>query len=151
MVVLAGFGRFGQTILEHLNKEAAGELQRAILVDLEAGRKLRAFTSQVGGVDRPEVVTIDGEIEDPRTWERVDDALAGTSVAPVFVVGTHDDRINLRVAMQLRREHARARIFVRCVYESAFSAELAQCLDFEVLAVEAMLREALREQLTGWL
>lgn len=151
VVVLAGFGRFGQTILEHLQREALGDVQRAIVVDVHAERRVRLFRAQVPGFERCELVTVQGDVDDPHTWERVDRAASGLGVEPVFVLGTDDDQLNLRAAIGLRALHPKARIFVRCVYESTFTTQLAQRLAFEVLAVEGMLREALADHQRTWL
>jgi voltage-gated potassium channel Kch len=150
VVVLAGFGRFGQTILEYLQREARGHVQRAVVVDTAADRRVRLFRAQVPGFDRCELVTVQGDLEDPDTWEKVEKATTGADVEPVYVVGTDDDQINLRTAIALRSLHADVRIFVRCVYESTFTSQLARQLHFEVLAVESMLRQALAARAALW-
>ncbi len=151
VVVLAGFGRFGQTILEYLQREAGGEVQRAIVVDAAAERLVRLFRAQVPGFERCDLVTVEGDLDDPRTWSRAEDATRDAGVEPVYVVGTDDDQLNLRTAIALRTLHPKARIFVRCVYESAFTAQLARRLELEVLAVEGMLRQALSEHVASWI
>ncbi len=151
VVVLAGFGRFGQTILEYLQREAEGEVQRAIVVDVAAEQRVRLFRAQVPGFESCNLVTIQGDLDDPVTWERVEQATRGLGVEPVFVIGTDDEQINLRTAIAQRSLHPSARIFVRCVYESAFTAQLSQQLRFEVLAVEGMLSGALRDHVAQWI
>lgn len=150
VVVLAGFGRFGQTMLEHLQREAHGEVQRAIVVDVAAERQVRLFRAQVPGFERCDLVTVQGDLDDPSTWARVEAATEGLDVEPVYVIGTDDDQRNLRATISLRSLHPSARIFVRCVYESAFTTQLARRLAFEVLAVEGMLRQALAEHIASW-
>lgn len=150
VVVLAGFGRFGQTILEYLGREAEREIQRAIVVDVAAERQVRLFRAQVPGFARCELITVQGDLDDPDVWEAIERAAGGAGVEPVYVLGTDDDQLNLRTAIALRSLHERAPIFVRCVYESRFTLELAKRLDFEVLAVERMLRQALAEEQRRW-
>jgi voltage-gated potassium channel Kch len=151
VVVLAGFGRFGQTILEYLQRAARGEVQRAIVVDTAADRRVRLFRAQVPGFEKCDLVTVQGDLDDPDTWAKVDQATHGLEVEPVFIVGTDDDQINLRTAIAIRSLHPEVRIFMRCVYESAFTAQLARQMNFEVLAVESMLRQALIERAGEWL
>jgi hypothetical protein len=150
VVVLAGFGRFGQTILEHLQRAARGEVERAIVVDVAAERRVRLFRAQVPGFDKCDLVTVQGDVDDPATWERVERATEGTEVRPVYLLGTDDDELNLRTAVALRTLHPDARIFVRCVYESSFTTQLSKKLNFEVLAIEVMLRQALAERQNEW-
>ena len=151
VVVLAGFGRFGQTIFEYLRREAGGEIQRAVIVDSVAARQARLFRAQVLRGESCEFVTIEGDVDEPETWQRVEDAVHGTDVPPAYVIATDDDRINLRAAVALRSLDAEAQIFVRVVYESRFTERLAEELRFTVLPVEAMLGRAVRERLTEWL
>lgn len=150
VVVVAGFGRFGQTILEHLRSEAAGEVQRAIVVDLDAARKLRLFEAQVDVTEGCEIVCIDGNLDDPETWTAVEEATRGVDVEPVYVLCTDDDGLNLRMAIMLRGERKSAPIFVRCVYRSAFTAELSEELSFSVLEVQGMLRRTMSERMSEW-
>ena len=151
VIVLAGFGRFGQTILEHLQEEAHGEIQRAVLVDVAAERQARLFKAQVPGFDACELVVVAGDLDDPETWQKVDEATSGIEIEPVFVMGTDDDRLNLRIAISVREAHPDARIFLRCVYRSSFTTEVAKELDLEILAVESMLRDALSREQRNWL
>ena len=150
VVVLVGFGRFGQTILEYLQERAGDEIQRAVVVDMNAARQVRLYKAQVQTDSKAEIREVEGDVDDPGTWDRVEDMLAGLNVEPVFVMGTDDDQRNLRAAITLRASHPGARIFVRCVYESAFSGRLSQQLRFDVLAVNEMLRAALRGSNDLW-
>jgi len=150
VVVIAGFGRFGQTILEHLLNEADEELAYAVVVDVAAEHRVRAFRSQVDGTAGCEIVCVQGDLDDPKTWEDVEAALAGLDVQPVYVVCTDEDGRNLRAAIGLRRARADAPIFVRCVYRSAFTGELSDELDFSVLSVEDMLRQTMRDRVDEW-
>ncbi len=156
VVVLAGFGRFGQTILEHLLQEAKGELERAVVVDIAAQKRVRAFRSQVDGVDGCRLETIEGDLDDPLTWAAVDEVIEGlvvegVEVEPIYVIGTDDDERNLRAAIALREVRPNAGIFVRCGYRSAFIAELSAELNLTVLSVDEMLRQTISEHMDEWI
>lgn len=151
VVVLAGFGRFGQTILEYLQREARGELARAVVVDVAVERQARLFLAQVGGFDHCELKTIEGDLDDPGTWDAVDRATEGLEVHPVYVLGTDDEAVNLRTAIALRALRKEAPIFVRCDHRSAFTAELSNELNFEVLVTEGMLRRMLSDRMGAWI
>ncbi len=151
VIVLAGFGRFGQTILEYLQRNAAGQLQRAIVVDAAAERQARLFRAQVKGFECCELITIEGDLDEPSTWQRIEAAIEGAGVSPVYVIGTDDDQLNLRTAIALRSLHPDADILVRTIYESAFSAHIAAELDFTVLPIDQLLRRALAEHQPRWL
>ncbi len=151
VVVIAGFGRFGQTTLEHLLDEAHGELDHAIVVDVEAERRVRAFRAQVPGTERCTITTVEGDLDDPLTWERVDAALAPFEVPPVFVLATDDDGRNLRAASGLRGAGKTGPIYVRCVYRSAFIEELSEEHGFVVISIDEVMRRTMRERMAEWI
>jgi Trk K+ transport system NAD-binding subunit len=144
VVVLAGFGRFGQTILELLLAEAGEDLEAVVVVDADATPRLRQFEADVG---RPEVrvLGLDLDVADPATWDRVASELAEMRAIPLFVLCGSDELLNLRAALFLRRVSSDPRIFVRCFHDSPFLKSLARQQSIELLIFETVLREALRE------
>jgi Trk K+ transport system NAD-binding subunit len=144
VVVLAGFGRFGQTILEVLLDEAADELEQVVIVDRAASALFRQFEADISHrLDR--AIAIDREVSDPAAWDEVDRRLAESEATPVYVLCAADERLNLRAAMLLRDRSSAPRIFVRCFHRSSFAGNLAEQLSLELLAFEDVLRDALRD------
>lgn len=157
IVVLAGFGRFGQTILETLQQEASGEFSSVLIIDRVAERKARQFDAQVGlGAYRTD--TLETDLADPGTWDRVETMIraaggrgegeGGRSV--IFVLGTDDDPLNLQTAMVLRRRDPEAHIVVRCFSDSSLTAQLSAEGRFDIFGVSALLRDALSERHRTW-
>jgi Trk K+ transport system NAD-binding subunit len=145
VVVLAGFGRFGQTILELLLAEAEAEVGTVVVVGPNAKAQLRQFQADVGRT-RVRVLGIDMDVADPATWNRVDSEIAnGGGETPVYVFGGSDELLNLRSALLLRSSSPDPRIFLRCFHRSPFLKSLAKQQGFELLAFETVLSEALRE------
>jgi Trk K+ transport system NAD-binding subunit len=144
VVVLAGFGRFGQTIMELLLREADAELETVIVVDPQATMQLRQIDADLGrtGV---RLLGLDLDITDPATWERVESEVTEVGTTPVYVLCGSDELLNLRAALLLRESSPDPRIFVRCFHRSPFLRSLAKQQGFELLAFETVLREALRE------
>ena len=148
MVVLAGFGRFNQTILETLQAKASGEFQTIVIVDQQAKLQARAFEEQVGFGDY-RIETLEGDMNNPEIWERIDELCAGVE-SPAYVLGSDADGTNLRVAMGLRRRNPSARIFARCFDESAFTRRLASEGGFEISSMAALTRASLRFHHHEW-
>ena len=48
LVVLAGFGRFGQTVLHQLQQHAKGSFGHVVIIDEHATRNARAFGEEPG-------------------------------------------------------------------------------------------------------
>jgi len=149
VVVLVGFGRFGQTMLEHLRREAGQELERVVVVDRTAKSAVAAFNMQTEQTTFP-VDVIGGDAEDPSVWDELDLLLRDSPHPPVFIFGTDIDTLNFRLAMLLRKRSRRLEIFVRCFHESRFSAQLSKHFRFHVLAMEEMMHEALEERQKQW-
>ena len=148
-VVLVGFGRFGQTMLEHLRREASDELERVVVVDRTAKNAVAAFNMQTQETAFP-VDVVDGDAEDPTVWDQLDALLKDVAHPPVFIFGTDNDSLNFRLAMLLRKRSRSLEIFVRCFHESRFSAQISEHYRIHVMALEQMMHEALEEQQKEW-
>jgi hypothetical protein len=148
VVVLGGFGRFAQTILELLRVTAGDEIERILVVDAEAEQKIRQFEADVP-LDTLAHSTVDGDLEDPGTWARVRDELSGLDGDPVYLLSSSAEVVNFRAAMLLRAREPEALIFARCFHRGRFAESLADQLGFELLAFEEVLRDALVEHYEG--
>jgi len=143
-VVIAGFGRLGQTFLELLLARAEEEVARVLVVEPGARRALRQFAADVdmGGI---QVIAIDGALDDPGTWEEVASTLGAGQGASLALFARADPLLNLRAAMLLRGCLPATRGFVRCFRRTEFAAALTQQLEMELFSLEDMLRDALRD------
>lgn len=148
-VVIVGFGRFGQTMLEHLRREASDDVERVVIVDRSAKNAVAAFNIQTHESAFP-VDVVDGDAEDPTVWDQLDTLLKDVAHPPVFIFGTDSDSLNLRLAMLLRKRSQSLEIFVRCFHESRFSAQLSKHYRIHVMALEKMMHEALEELQKQW-
>jgi hypothetical protein len=149
-VVLAGFGRFAQTILEFLGRESEGEIERVLIAAPSATVALRKFHSQVSPSDLFETKPLDGELTDPDTWQAIFRDLGAASAHPTVLLASEDESVNLQSALLARRRWPDSRIFVRCQDESSFADELATRHRFTLLPVDALLREALYVAELNW-
>lgn len=144
VVVIAGFGKFAQTILELLRAMASAELEHIVIVDTEARRLFRQFSADVQPADLRHT-TVDGEVDDPGTWSEVERELESSEATPVYLLASSDQVVNYRAAMLLRKRSEEPRIFARCFYSSEFSESLATLLSIELIAFEDILAEALQD------
>lgn len=122
VIVLAGFGRFGQSVLDTLQRHACDKFGRAVIMDLEAGKRAAVFAQQVGFADFYEREVIDGDLRDPRVWEQLH-GLHETE--PVFVLGSGDDGTNLRTALWVNSAFPSAYVVARTFGRSPFADEVA--------------------------
>jgi hypothetical protein len=149
-VVLAGFGRFGQTIFELLEREAAADIGALVITDQSAALRWRTFRAQVPFERLTETTTIDGDLRDPQLWTEIQERLGALSEPPIVIVGSDSDSVNLQSALAARRCWPACKAFVRFEHDSQFVEQLAKRHDFVVLGVESMLLEALVRAQAQW-
>jgi Trk K+ transport system NAD-binding subunit len=126
LVVLAGFGRFGQTVLDQLQKHALGSFSRVIIIDDDAGRNARTFEEGPGFAQDYEYLVIDGNLRDPDLWARIGGVVRTHGHDPVVVLGSGDDGTNLHAALRVREQHPDSYVIVRSFRSSPFTEEVAR-------------------------
>lgn len=126
LVVLGGFGRFGQTVLHQLQQHALGSFSHVVIIDELAESKVRSFSGQPGFSDDYRRSVLDGDLLDPDVWQQVRDLVDEHGEPPVIVVGSGTDSTNLHAAMLVRRQHEDAHIIVRSFRASPFTVEIAE-------------------------
>ncbi len=144
-VVLAGFGKFGQTVLEQLQQRTSSMIRHVVAVDRNVEAKSALFEDQVGFDDTYAYTEIDGELEDPRTWQTIGDSLEPEAAPPVFMLGTSNEDLNLRMAMLQWPHHVESLFVVRSYYHPSLARRMEKQRDFEIHNVADLLRNGLAE------
>lgn len=144
-VVLAGFGRFGQTVLEELQLRAPGSFDRCLIVDTHADRACSEFAEQVGFCDDYERSIVEGDIKDPRLWRGLEQSHQLSACQPVIIVGSGDDATNLRSAIWLRQRWPNALVIARSFRASLFAEEVSIESGFEMVSVANLLLASMPE------
>jgi len=132
-VVLAGFGSFGQSVLEQLERQASGQFKRVAIVDLDADQRALIADEQLVTERKYHRHTYEGDIDDPETWQRVFKEVVTGEEEPVFVLATGDDKTNLRCAIWLRQQFKNALIISRTLAPSVFAKRV--CDQYDVVSV----------------
>jgi Trk K+ transport system NAD-binding subunit len=133
VVILAGFGRFGQTILEELQRCAIEELDTVIIVDNDAHRRVLVADEQMEFSGRYKRFIYEGDVSHPEVWDSLaaDGKIDGNNT--VFVLGTGDEENNLRTSLWIRRKYPGAMIIARTGKESKFAWEVG--LDHDIISI----------------
>ena len=142
-VVIAGFGRFGQTVLDELQKRAAGKFERVLIIDLSCRQRVAVFEEQVGFQGTYRRHAIDGDLSDPVLWRELDERHRLGDCQPAFMIGSGDDGTNLQVAMWLHHRHPQALVVARTFRRSAFAQEVSREGGFEVFEVAELVTESI--------
>lgn len=144
VVVLAGFGRLGQTVLDELQRHALGSFERVIIIDTKATHQAAIFDEQLGFAPGYTRDVWDASMEDPDMWRKLSATLKGT-IEPVFLLGTDDDHANMQAALKLADRFPDAYVVTRCNNPSPFTAHLSKAFGFEVFDASEQIFESLPE------
>ena len=141
VVIMAGFGRFGQTILEELQRSAHDELDTVVIIDIDVQRRVLVADEQMefSGDYRREL--FEGDIANPEVWERVRQEANVEGDNTVFVLGTGREEENLRTALWLRRKYPGAMVIARSSKESLFAAEVGQEHNLISISIAQLVEE----------
>jgi Trk K+ transport system NAD-binding subunit len=143
IVVIAGFGRFGQTILEELQSHALEELATVAILESDAHRRVMVAEEQMAfdGAYRRRVY--EGDISHPEVWKRlkeeVDIPVQGANV--VFVLGTGQEENNLRTALWVRRKYKQAMVIARSSKGSRFAREVSEEHRIISISIDQLVEE----------
>ncbi|MEL6185589.1 MAG: NAD-binding protein, partial [Myxococcota bacterium] len=126
VVVLAGFGSFGQTVLHQLQELAEGQFDHVLILDNEASLHTATFEDQVGFSDSYTREAFDGDIRFPEVWAPIRKRFDEWGGEPVIIVGSGDDQANVRVALTLAERYPSAVVIARNEKQWSFADALAK-------------------------
>jgi Trk K+ transport system NAD-binding subunit len=143
LVVMAGFGRFGQTILEELANHARDEIEAVAVVDVDADRRVLV-------VDEQQVLTTDfrrqvfeGDISHPEVWQQLTDAFDLTTDQPTVILGTGSAEDNLRTALWIKRKYPNVYVFARTNDVSSFALQVSAEHDINSISITQLFESNL--------
>jgi Trk K+ transport system NAD-binding subunit len=141
VVILAGFGRFGQTILEELQEWALEEMDTVVIIDGDAHRRVLVADEQMefDGSYRKEL--FEGDISHPEIWDRVRNAVNINSNDSVVILGTGTEEENLRTALWIRKKFPEAKVIARTSKESQFANEVGREHDLVSVSIAGLVED----------
>lgn len=146
LVVLIGFGRFGQTVLRQLQEQAVKSFDEVVIVDERASAMARVFGDYPGFDDRYQRSVLDGDILDPEIWAGIGARIEASGSAPVIIVGSGNDGINLQAALMARRRYPNAYVILRSFRLSPFTEEIAEAACVEAFHLGGLIANGMPER-----
>ncbi|MFT7244574.1 MAG: FlaA1/EpsC-like NDP-sugar epimerase [Candidatus Azotimanducaceae bacterium] len=140
-VVLAGFGLFGQTILEELQKNAPDQIARVLLIDVQANRRIQIVEEQLRLATSYEKHVLEGDISNPDVWRKVVDIFDLSIGEPVLILGTGTASTNLRTALWLKDKYSNALVFSRTNDISEFALQIGEDHDINCISITQLVEE----------
>lgn len=142
-VVLAGFGRFGQSVLQALQELASGRFAQLVVVDYRATERMNVFSDRVGAHGDYAQHVVPGNILDCGLWAALDQRHQLGQRAPLIVVGTDDDMVNLEAALWLRKRYGDAYVVARQFQRSPFSTQITSECNIILFSIADLVAEAI--------
>lgn len=148
-VIIAGFGRFGQSVLEELQSHAQDLLSVVALIDQDAHRRVQVAEEQqrIGGAYRKEI--LEGEISHPELWWRLETVVDLTTAQPTVIFGTGDIEENLRAALWLKKRHPNALVFARTDDASSLALEIGAERGINYFSLKQLIEDNIPQDWLG--
>ena len=141
VVVIAGFGRFGQTVLEELQAHAGREISTVAVIDSDATRRLLVAEEQrrIDGSYRREI--FEGNISHPEVWRNLETGVDLSTGWPTVILGTGNIEENLRAALWIKRKHPNALVFSRTADISKLALEVGAEHGINYFSIRQLVEE----------
>lgn len=143
LVILAGFGRFGETVLEELQRGAAGSFDHVVIIDVDAERRATVFDEEIGFSSDYRRDVVSGDLRDPGLWRTLAHQVDLGQKEPVFLLGSGVDRTNLRTAMWLAQKYPRAFVMARSEARWTFAEEVSREAGIHTFSVAELVTQSM--------
>lgn len=148
-VVLAGFGLFGQTILEELQQHAEDQIEAVVLIDLDVNRRIQVVDEQRRTRAFKQRHILQGDISHPDVWRAVEERVNLGENEPVIILGTGHAANNLRTSLWIKQKYTNALVFSRTNDVSEFALEVGRDHDINSISITQLVEDNIpREWLT---
>ncbi|MEM1141834.1 MAG: NAD-binding protein [Pseudomonadota bacterium] len=143
VVVLAGFGRFGQSILERLQELALDRIQSVAVLANDAERRLLVTKEQVALSADLTIHSLQGDLSHPQVWSDLNAVAPMGTTRALYITATNRGEDNLRTALWLRRQNPDAVIIARTDDALPFASEVGLQDKISVVSVGELAGNAL--------
>ena len=140
-VIIAGFGRFGQSVVEQLRLTQGKELAHVVIIDQDAERRMMVVEEQQQLPSNYERSVMRGDVANPDVWRRVAVKVDLEQPNTVFILGTGSGRDNLRTALWLKQKYSNAHVFAGSNGQSRFAISVADEKDITAFSINGLLEE----------
>jgi len=150
IIVMAGFGLFGQTVLEELSQYAKKEIDTIAIIDKDAHRRVLVVDEQdkLSAFAKREI--IEGNISHPEVWEKLSQSVDLSCSEPIIILGTGSAEENLRTALWLKENYPNALVIARSHQPSQFAQEVGQQYGIDSVSITQLVKENIpKEWLTS--
>ncbi len=145
-VILAGFGRFGQTILEELQILAIGEISEIGIIDIDANRRVMVANEQSAISNDFRMHILQGEIGHPEVWQQLESVIDLEKGRPFILMATGMDHENLRTGLWLKKHHPEAEVMVRSARPSHFAESVCESAGIRAFGLSQVIHDSMPDE-----
>lgn len=142
-VVIAGFGRFGQSILEGLQDLPSNSISTIALIEQDAERRVMVTREQVAISNAFELKVLQGDVSHPGVWQSLGASWDIAMQDTIYVLCTSLEEDNLRTALWLRSHSQSSLVIARLEKSSAFATQVATDNNFHALSLHELVEESM--------
>jgi hypothetical protein len=141
VVVIAGFGMFGQTILEELQQYAKKEIDTIAIIGIDAKRRIQVVDEQLklDNFCRREI--FEGNISHPEVWNQLRSKIDLTNTQPVIILCTNSVEDNFRTSLWLKSKHPDAMVIARSYLPSKFAENVSEQYDILNVSINQLVKD----------
>ena len=143
LIIIAGFGRFGQTVMEELDAIADGEIEKMYVLDIDANRRVLVAEEQQRISGNYERVVLQGDIAHPDVWRKLSEMEDLDAKEPTILLGTGSVEDNLRTALWLKRKYPNAMVFARTNDISRLALDVGVEHDIGTFSIKQLVEDNL--------
>lgn len=148
VVVMAGFGRFGQSVIEELQANASGEIARVAVIDQDADRRILVVDEQERIRPDAHRSVFQGDISHPAVWNALAEEIDLSQDEPTVILGTGNAQENLRTSLWLKARYPNIQVFTRTTNTSTFALEVGKEHGIKSISMNQLVEDNMPE---AWL
>ena len=146
LVVIAGYGRFGQSMLALLHEKASSSVRQVVIIDQDAETQVSIAKEEEQSIEDFVVTVITGDVTHPTVWSEVA-ARANLSLgSPTVVLATGNAKANLNTAITLKNRYPNASLFTRTQEPNLFVDQVARDEGLNAFSIDRLVENGLPQR-----
>lgn len=143
VVVIAGFGLFGQTILEELQHYAQKEIDTIAIIGIDAKRRIQVVDEQRQFANFCNREIFEGNISHPEVWQQLRSKVDLANTQPIIILCTDSVEDNFRTSLWLKNKHPDSMIIARSYLPSKFAENVGEQYNILNVSINQLVKDNL--------
>ena len=141
VVVIAGFGLFGQTILEELQHYAQKEIDTIAIIGIDAKRRIQVVDEQHQSANFCNRKIFEGNISHPEVWQQLRATVDLINTQPIIILCTDSVEDNFRTSLWLKNKYPDSMIIARSYLPSRFAENVGEQYNILNVSINQLVKD----------